>query len=62
MNKPVGTRLRFVSAKLPIDIVMWLNQLGARVQVYGAPVYNGKRWYLWFVPSDSGRDIASVDL
>lgn len=62
MNEPKETRLRFVSAKRPMDIVEWLHRLGVRVQIYGQPVYDGKRWYLWFVPSDSGRDIPVTEL
>lgn len=56
------TRLRYISAAKPEDLVMFLNNLGVRVQIYGAPVWNGRRWYLWFVPSDDGQDIASADL
>lgn len=56
------TRLRFVSAKTAEELPAFLTALGRRVQIYGAPVWDGKRWYLWFVPSDRGADIKSIDL
>lgn len=62
MNEPLTTRLRFVSSRIPDDLVEWLDRLGVRVQIYGQPVFDGKRWYLWFVPSDSGKDIKSIKL
>lgn len=62
MSGPKTTRLRFVTAKAPEDLVAFLDSLGVRVQIYGQPVWNGKKWFLWFVPSDAGGDIPSVDL
>jgi hypothetical protein len=61
-NLPKVTRLRYVTAKSPDDIVQWLTMLGRRVQIYGSPVWDGKRWWLWFVPDDRGGDIPSVKL
>lgn len=61
--KPTHTRLRYVSARKPKDLQIYLQRLGFRVQIYGAPVWDGKRWFLWFVPPDDDRrDIPSVDL
>lgn len=60
--RPITTRLRYVSAKNADDLVQFLDRLGVRVQIYGAPVWDGKRWYLWFVPSDVGADIRSIKL
>ena len=62
MDKPSVTRLRFVSAKKPKQLVDWLSLLGVRVQIYGQPVWDGKKWYLWFVPNDMGADIPSREL
>ena len=62
MPIPTTTRLRFVTAKTPELIVMFLDRLGRRVQIYGAPVFDGKRWVCWFVPDDHGADIKSVHL
>lgn len=53
MSKPITTRLRFVSAASPERIVEYLDRLPYRVQIYGAPVWNGRRWFLWFVPPDN---------
>jgi hypothetical protein len=61
--KPATTRLRYVSAKRPELLVLFLSRLGFRVQIYGSPVWDGKRWFLWFVPPDDiAIDIKSVDL
>lgn len=62
MERPETTRLRFVSAKDPQVLVDFLDSLGVRIQVYGAPTWNGKRWFMWFVPSDFGADIQSIEL
>ena len=62
MTFPKTTRLRYVIAKNHETIQMFLDKLGVRVQIYGAPVWDGKSWTLWFVPSDEGPDIKSRDL
>lgn len=62
MQKPVTTRLRFAFTKDPLRIPQWLNTLGVRIQIYGSPIWDGKKWYLWFVPNDEGQDIAPIDL
>lgn len=63
MGKPLQTRLRYVSARKPAELVQFLAKLGFRVQIYGSPVWDGKRWYLWFVPPDEvGIDVRSIDL
>jgi len=49
MTLSKDTRLRYVSAKKPIEIVNYLKSLNIRVQIYGQPIWDGKRWYLWFV-------------
>jgi len=61
--KPNTTRLRYVIGKSHDDIQGFLDNLGVRVQIYGAPVWDGTSWTLWFVPADiDGIDINSVDL
>jgi hypothetical protein len=62
MDKPKTTRLRFAKSKDPAMLSAWLDALGGRVQVYGCPQFDGKRWVLWFVPSDEGNDINSIDI
>ncbi len=62
MATPTHTRLRYVKSKDPDLIVGFLEKLGRRVRIYGAPQYDGKSWYCWFVPNDMGADIRSVDL
>lgn len=60
---PSVTRLRYVSARKPAELVQYLTLLGFRVQIYGNPVWDGKRWYLWFVPPDDDRkDVKNIDL
>ncbi len=53
---PKTTRLRFVRSKKADNLILFLENLGVRVQIYGAPVWDGKKWYLWFVPDDRGED------
>lgn len=60
--KPIVTRLRYFASKSPDKLSLALSYLGARIQIYGAPVWDGKKWYLWFVPGDNSRDIKSMDL
>lgn len=63
MSRPITTRLRYVSAKKPKQIEEFLSRLGIRVQIYGQPVWDGKKWVCWFVPpDDSGLDVKSTEL
>lgn len=63
MGMPTTTRLRFIQAKTPEELTAFLGKLPMRVQIYGAPVWDGKRWTLWVVPPDDvGRDLKSVRL
>lgn len=59
---PKFTRLRYVRSKDPDMIQQFLEAVGVRVQIYGAPVWTGEAWYLWFIPDDRGADINSVNL
>ncbi len=62
MERAKTTRLRWVSSKDANNLSLWLDKLGTRVQIYGAPQWNGKQWFLWYVPNDFGADIKSIDL
>ena len=63
MGLPATTRLRYVSAKDPAKLALFLSKLGFRVEIKGAPVWDGKRWYVWFIPPDDiTKDVKSVDL
>lgn len=62
MKQPQTTRLRFVSAKNPEKVVEFFNRLGKRVEIKGSPVWDGKRWYVWFIPDDMKGDVPSVRL
>ena len=59
---PSTTRLRFCRSKNPVNLVNFCDLLGVRIEIKGSPVFVGKKWYLWFIPGDSGDDISSVDL
>lgn len=61
-GRPSTTRLRFISASDPNLVVAFLEALGVRIQIYGAPIFAKGKWYLWFVPGDQGADIPSKDL
>jgi hypothetical protein len=58
---PPTTRLRFVQAKTPEELTKFLGRIRMRVQIYGAPVWDGDRWTLWFVPPDiAEKDVKSM--
>lgn len=59
--KPKYTRLRYLKSKDANALVAFMQML-PRVQIYGAPVWTGKAWYLWFVPHDDGNDVPVVDI
>lgn len=59
------TRLRWVSAKSPDDIVLFLDSLRYKVEIKGGPVRDKNRWFLWFVlPEVEGLEFESrgIDL
>lgn len=55
------TRLRWVSSKDPMMLQTFLERLGSRVQIYQV-VFDGTKWFLWFVPGDNSADILSGNL
>lgn len=60
MPRPHHTRLRYVQSKKPEKLVQFLASIPFRVQIYGAPVWDGKLWTLWFVPQDDiSKDVKS---
>lgn len=62
MEVPKFTRLRYAKTR-EIDLIQsYLEAIGTRVQIYGAPVWTGSKWVLWFVPDDRLADVKSVDL
>lgn len=59
--RPVTTRLRYVRAKKPEGIEAFLAALGFRVEIKGAPVWDGTYWTCWFIPpDDTGVDVKST--
>lgn len=62
MNRPKETRLRYAKSKNPEAFQTWLDALGVRIQIYGSPQWDGRAWFLWYVPKDDGADIPSIDL
>ena len=60
-QRPQITRLRWVRARNPETLEQFLRDLGARVQIYQI-VFQGGKWYLWFVPDDFKMDVRSGDL
>ena len=59
---PQTTRLRFVSAKDPTQITVFLSKIKFRVQIYDI-VHDGEKWFCWFVPPDDAMiDIDNIDL
>lgn len=62
MEIPKVTRLRFARSSDPAMLQAWLESLSVRVQIHGCPQWDGKAWWLWFIPDDRGADIPSMDL
>lgn len=62
MAEITTTRLRFVSAKDPKDLGLFLDQLAFRVEIKGQPVWNGSRYILFFVIPDNVAEFSSVEL
>jgi len=60
-TRPNVTRLRWVSAKDPLTIQIYLSRLGQRVHI-NQIVPKGSKWFLWFTPGDVEADITSGDL
>jgi len=59
---PDHTRLRFVSAKDPMDIQLFLRKIQRRIEIKGNPTFVEGRWYVWFVPGDQESDIKTIEL
>lgn len=55
---PRTTRLRWVSAVDPKAIETFCEALGSRIEIKEM-VWDGSRWFLWFVPDDRGADVKS---
>ena len=53
MSEIISTRLRYAKAKDPEALVKWVNGLGFRIEIKGAPVKDGKFWFLWFILPES---------
>lgn len=49
MIEIINTRLRYARSKDPDALVKWVNGLGFKIEIKGAPVKDGKFWYLWFI-------------
>lgn len=53
-----STRLRYISAKDPDLLSVAISSLPFKVEVKG-PVFDGKRWFIWFVIPDNVPDTFS---
>lgn len=63
MSGPLYTRLRYIRSKDPDQLTAFLGRLQYRVQIYGAPVWDGQAWTLWFVPpDDKPEEVPNIDL
>ncbi len=64
MTEFIQTRLRFVSAKKPESIILWVNSLAHKIEIKGMPVFANKRWTLWFILPETTtvRDTGNVKL
>ena len=46
------TKLRFIASKDPEKITQALERLPFKVEIKGAPVRKGPKWFLWFTIQD----------
>lgn len=58
---PNTTRLRFISAKKPEALVKFCDSVGKRIEIKQI-IFDGSRWFLWFIPDDRKTDIPSGHL
>ena len=56
------TRLRYFSSKNPDDIVEIVNSLPHKIEIKGTPVYDGKKFYLFYIQPDNIKDLFIGDL
>lgn len=56
------TRLRYIRSGNPDKFGPFLRRLEQRVQIYTMAMGSDGKWYLWFVPDDTKRDVPSLDL
>jgi len=57
-----STRLRYISTSSAVELSAAVNAFPFKVEIKGGPVYDGKRWYLWFVIPDHVKEFLSTDL
>ncbi len=56
----VNTKLRFISAKKPETLILWVNSLPYKIEIKGNAVFNGGLWFLYFVlPDTSLKEVPS---
>lgn len=60
---PKSTRLRYLKAKTEEEVSAAVTRLPFKVEIKGAPVWNGKRWVLWFVlPEEDGIEMGNMEI
>lgn len=58
-----STRLRFISAKAAADLSVAVSSLPFKVEIKGAPVFDGTKWFLWFIiPDEVDSKFQNVEL
>jgi len=57
-----STRLRFVSAKDPVDLSTFISALPFKVEIKGGPTVRDDRWYLFFVIPDNVLEFNNVSI
>lgn len=56
-----NTRLRFIAAKTAGEISLAVSSLPFKVEIKGNPVFDGKRWILWFVIPDNVQEFRNIE-
>lgn len=55
MERPIQTRLRYIESKDKDKILKYVSGrvgLPYRIEIKGSPIFDGKKWVLWFILPD----------
>lgn len=57
-----STRLRFISARNPGELVSLVSQLPFKVEIKGGPIFQDGTWVLFFVIPDHIDEFINIEI
>lgn len=58
-----NTRIRYIASKDINKVINAVNSLGFKIEIKGAPVYDGKLWRLFFIlPESELIDLKNLEI